>query len=251
MTKKRIIPTILTDGVTVVKGKQFESSRTVGSAVSIARLFSTRDIDELMLLDVAASKKYTFISQQVVRTFSELLNIPFSVGGGISSLEIARQCIRNGAEKVVLCTAALENPSLIRQISDNFGSQAVVVAVDFVESENEINVVINSGSKKIPGTLTDVVELVNEMGAGEILLQSVNRDGCMNGYDLAAISRVAQISKIPIIASGGCGSKLDALNALKSGAAAVAAGALFQFTENTPKSLGDYLRTYDIPMRNI
>ena len=145
--KTRVIPTILTDGLTVVKGNKFDNWRTVGNAQATALLYASRDVDELLFLDVTARDRETVIELNLLNHFSSVLDIPFSVGGGISSLEEAKSCFRNGAEKIVLGTSAISNPKLITEIADVFGSQAVIVAMDF-ESTISDQVMINSGKTK-------------------------------------------------------------------------------------------------------
>ena len=142
--KIRVIPTILTDGLTVVKGQKFDNWRTVGSAEATARLYASRDVDELLFLDVTARSRNSLIDKNLLTHFSNVLDVPFTVGGGISTLEDAKMCFRHGAEKVVLGTSALLYPELITEIADIFGSQAVIVSVDF-EQDASSQIVGNSG----------------------------------------------------------------------------------------------------------
>jgi cyclase len=248
--KVRIIPTILTDGLTVVKGENFVNDRTVGSAEATARLYSKRDVDELIFLDVKARLQNRMVNLDLISKFAELLDTPFGVGGGINSIEDARHCIRRGAEKVVLGTAALQNPKLISEIAAVFGSQAVVVSVDIADDFGK-----TLGSK----SATEIVDMdalefalkAQELGAGEILLQSVKHDGLMQGVNIGAIKTISEKIKIPLIASSGVGKPEDLLNAFSNGAAAVAIGALFQFTQTTPKTLRDYLKDHGINVREV
>ena len=248
MTKKRVIPTILTDGVSVVKGANFNNWRTVGSIESIARLYSARDVDELLFLDVGARNREKCISLDLINTFSKILNIPFSVGGGIDNLPQIRACFRNGAEKIVLGTAAIRNPELISDAANEFGSQAIMVAVD-LNGEKEQGICIENGNVEVPRLAEEVLTQLEAFGAGEILLQCKAKDGTMSGYNLEAIEQLSKVVSIPVIASSGCSSYENALEAITSGASAVAAGALFQFTENTPAGMRDYLANQGIPMR--
>ena len=234
--KIRVIPTILTDGLTVVKGDKFDNWRTVGNAQATALLYASRDVDELLFLDVTARDRETVIELSLLNHFSSVLDIPFSVGGGISSLEEAKSCFRNGAEKIVLGTSAISNPKLITEIADVFGSQAVIVAMDF-ESTISDQVMINSGKAKSSIDAMAFIENLENLGAGEILLQSCEKDGTMIGFDLDRIRRVSSLTKLPVIAGSGGGSEDDFVHAVKAGASAVSAGAVFQFTQITPSSV--------------
>lgn len=246
--KIRVIPTILTDGLTVVKGEKFNNWRTVGSAEATARLYSRRDVDELMFLDVTARARRTTIDIDLLKHFTNLLDIPFCVGGGINTLDEARTCFRQGAERVVLGTAAILNPNLITEIAEVFGNQAVIVAIDF-EADQSSKIRIESGQRECDVPAFEFIEKLESLGVGEILLQSIQRDGCLEGMDFERIKRVSSISKLPIIASGGAASNEDCLKAVKSGASAVSVGALFQFTDITPRQVKNYLSSQGISTR--
>jgi cyclase len=248
--KIRIIPTILTDGLTVVKGEKFDNWRTVGSAEATARLYASRDVDELLFLDVNARSLNSMIDRTLLAHFSNVLDVPFSVGGGINTLEEAKLCFRFGAEKVVLGTAAIKNPKLITEIADIFGNQAVIVSVDFGNDvSNRIR--IESGRVETEIQTLEFLESLADFGAGEILLQSVQRDGTLTGMDFNRISQVSSLTTLPVIASGGAASLNDFHQAVLSGASAVAAGAIFQFTQVTPKQVGVYLAGQGIPTRTV
>ena len=248
--KIRIIPTILTDGLTVVKGEKFKNWRTVGSAEATARLYASRDVDELLLLDVTARSRNTVIDKNLLLHFSNVLEVPFAVGGGISTVEDAKLCFRYGAEKVVLGTAAISNPKLVTEIADLFGSQAVIVAVDFEQDDSD-QIMENSGKKQSEQQAFTFIESLELLGAGEILLQSVQRDGTLSGMDFDRIKHVSSLTKLPVIASGGAGTLNDFWEAASSGASAIAAGALFQFTQITPKQVRAYLFELGIPTRIV
>ena len=247
--KIRVIPTVLTDGQTVVKGEKFNNWRTVGTAEATARLYAKRDVDELLFLDVKARSRNTIIDKDLLLHFSNVLDIPFSVGGGINTLEQAKVCFRNGAEKVVLGTSAILNPSLITEIADIFGNQAVIVVVDFVE--DDVNrIAVNSGNCNKEIQIFEFINSLERLGAGEILLQSVSRDGTRTGMDLNRIALVSKMTNLPVIASSGAGKLEDFYEAVENGASAVAAGAIFQFSEITPKMIGTYLSSKGINVRN-
>ena len=233
---------------TLVKGTDFDNWRSVGTAEAAARLFNKRDVDELMLLDVTASRQNRHVSFDLIRVFAEVLEIPFSVGGGIDSLDIASECLKQGAEKVVIGAAWHKNPTLIKQLSQVFGDQAVVVTLD-VFSLDPFCLYVNQEPIKQDLSLEDVVTQLTNNGAGEILLQSVAHDGKMNGMNLEVIENVSSYTTIPIVASSGAGRKEDFLSAIKSGASSVAAGAIFQFTQTTPRIVHDYLESSQIRVR--
>lgn len=248
--KIRIIPTILTDGLTVVKGEKFDNWRTVGSAEATARLYASRDVDELLFLDVNARSHNSMIDRNLLTHFSNVLDVPFSVGGGINSLEDAKFCFRFGAEKVVLGTAAIKNPKLITEIADIFGNQAIIVSMDF---ENDVSnrIRIESGSSETEIQSLEFIENLAALGAGEILLQSIQRDGTLTGMDLSRIAQVSSMTTLPVVASGGAASFNDFHQAVLSGASAVAAGAIFQFTQITPKQVRSYLSQQQVSVRNV
>ena len=248
--KIRIIPTILTDGLTVVKGEKFDNWRTVGSAEATARLYASRDVDELLFLDVKARTRNSMIDKTLLTHFSNVLDVPFSVGGGINTLEDAKFCFRFGAEKVVLGTAAIMSPKLITEIADVFGNQAVIVSIDF---ENDVSdrIRIESGTAETEVQSLEFIESLAALGAGEVLLQSVQRDGTLSSMDFARILQVSALTKLPVIASGGASSFEDFHRAVLSGASAVAAGALFQFTQITPTQVRSHLSQRQVSVRKL
>jgi len=246
--KIRIIPTILTDGLTVVKGEKFDNWRTVGSAEATARLYANRDVDELLFLDVTARSRNTMIDKNLLNHFSNVLDIPFTVGGGISTIDDAKLCFRYGAEKVVLGTSAILNPKLITEIADIFGNQAVIVSIDFTNDfSNGIRIESGTAETEVQGL--EFIANLAALGAGEVLLQSIQRDGTLTGMDIRRIAQVSKLTTLPVIASGGAGSQDDFRQAVLSGASAVAAGAIFQFTQITPKQVRGYLAERGVPTR--
>jgi cyclase len=246
--KIRIIPTILTDGQTVVKGTKFNNWRTVGNIQAVAQLYGSRDVDELMFLDVKASERNTPIPESLISSFTEILNVPFSIGGGISSLDSASRYLSAGAEKIVLGRSALTSPKLISLIANKYGSQAIVVAIDVLDFKNQL-IATNCGKDSQRKHIGDWAKDIERLGGGELLLQSVGRDGEMKGMDLNAISEISSYVNLPLIASSGVGSPEDCYQAVKHGASAVAIGAMFQFTEFTPKQVRAYLQEKGIDVR--
>lgn len=248
--KFRIIPTILTDGTTVVKGTNFDNWRTVGSAEAMARLFASRDVDELIFLDVTARQRNQTIQLDLIEKFSNLLAIPFGVGGGIDTVEQASKCLRAGAEKIILGTSAYENPNLVREISSKFGSQAVVVTVDLLNCESS-HFTTHSGTKEIYEDFLEYIQKLEENGAGEIILQCKALDGELKGNCLQSLEKVISVVSCPVILSSGAASTSDFLKAYESGAAGVAAGAIFQFSQTTPTDLRNELSSLKVPVRSV
>jgi len=248
MAKHRVIPVLLTDGVSLVKGEQFHSWRTVGSVVAAARVFSMRDVDELMLLDVSATREGRCIAPAMVKSVADCLSVPLSVGGGVATLEDFEATLRAGADKVVLGTAAVRDPQFVTAAALRFGSQAVVVAVDSLADDADA-VAVESGNTRVEMSPVELAREVASAGAGEILLQSVSRDGLLGGMDLPTIRAVAGAVSVPVVASSGAGEYAHFFDALSHGADAVAAGAMFQFTEQTPRGARNYLAQRGVAIR--
>jgi len=231
MLAKRIIPTILMKNGMLVKGKRFSADRIVGNALQAARIHAMRGVDELMMLDVTATKEGREPSYRLIQQLTKYAQIPVTVGGGVTSAGAALDLFLAGADKVCVGSEV----SAIEEIAKRFGSQAVVASMDVGE---------NNRNDAQPWAK----ELV-EMGAGEILLQSIPREGTMDGYDLELISEVANYVPVPVIASGGCSGYDDMFQALMTGADAVAVGALFQFIDRTPRGAAEYLHEQGVEVR--
>jgi len=217
-------------------------------AQAVAQLFERRDVDELMFLDVKASERKSLIPESLLSSFTEILNVPFSIGGGVSSISTATKYLNAGAEKVVIGRAAHATPSLITEVAEKFGRQAVVVAIDVLDFRRGV-IATNCGKDQITNSVVGWAKELENLGAGEILLQSVPHDGEMKGMDYEAISQVSANINLPIIASSGVGKLEDCELAVRSGASAVAIGAMFQFTEITPKEVRNYLRECGVKVR--
>lgn len=249
MPRFRIIPTLLTDGVNLVKGEKFNSWRTVGFVTGAARVFALRDVDELVLLDVEATLEGRRISLDLVAAVAECLSVPLTVGGGLRTVSDVEAVLRHGADKVVIGSATVDNPTSIQQITKTFGSQAIVGSVD-AANDGGTSTVSHSGSRRHDLDVVSLAHRLEQLGVGEILLQSSCRDGTMRGMDLSSIRRVCSAVSLPVIASGGASTYLDLVSAAQAGAAAVAVGAMFQFTERTPAGARDYLADCGIPVRH-
>lgn len=239
MLAKRIIPTLLVRGHQLVKGERFKSWRSVGVAEQAARIYARRGVDELCLLDIAATPAGTGPDFDMVLRMTDGNFCPVSVGGGIRHLDDVRDLLNAGADKVVLGTHAFHNPRLVRDIARKFGSQALCVAIDYAGGR----IVTHCGAKEFAGgdDVARFAALMQSCGAGELLLTSVDRDGMMAGYDLDMIRAVSSAVDIPVIAAGGCGTYEHMFEALQAGADAVASGAMFLFSDATPAGAAEYL----------
>lgn len=252
MLKVRVIPTLLFKDIGLVKGKQFDSDRRVGLTLPAIKVYNMREVDELILVDVMASNDNREPDYEAIEEFTEESFVPFTVGGGVSSVEHIRKLLRVGADKVSINTAAINNPSLINEASSIFGSQCIVISIDSKKSsDGEYYCYTNSGSIKTSVKVIDWVKEVEKRGAGELLVTSIDHDGMMSGYDLELIKLVADHASIPVIASGGAGELDDFYKVVsQSHASAVAAASIFHFRETTPQQVKDYLFMKGIPTRN-
>lgn len=227
----RIIPTLLNRRGSLVKGQRFNNTRVIGHVRQAARVFQSRNVDELFLLDIAGDEP----DLPLIRDIAEECFMPLAVGGGISTLDHIQQVLANGADKVVLHSAALARPAIVDDAAHRFGSQAIVVAINLW------------GDLRLDAR--DAAKRYEAAGAGEILLQSVTRDGTRKGYDLDLIALVADAVSIPVVASGGCGRYEHMLSAILAGAHAVAAGAMWHFTDATPRGAASFLQQHGVNAR--
>lgn len=250
MVAKRIIPCLdVKDGRTV-KGVNFVGLRDVGDAVELGAEYARQGADELVYLDISATVEGRSTFVNLVRRISERINIPFTVGGGISSLDDAARLLDAGADKISINSAAVRNPSLIDQIAGKYGSQFVVLAVDAKSVGDQYFITTHGGRKMTDVELFSWVLEGQERGAGEILLTSMDHDGTKSGYPCDLFARLSEILTIPIIASGGAGSAEDIAAVLSDGRAdAALAASIFHFGEMTVGQLKSRLRELDIPVR--
>lgn len=255
----RIIPTVLIRGDQLVKGKRFSADRVVGHAHQAARIYASRQCDEIIVLDISATPEGRGPNIPLIEKWTEQNFAPITVGGGVRSMHDVRELLNAGADKVAICSGWIGNPELLDECATLFGSQAISVAIDYRQVEclngdkyicahakcGDTPVLIE-GMPMSP--ITTACE-AQKRGAGEILLTSIDREGTLEGYDLDLIRAVSQAVSIPVIAHGGCSGPGDMYNAIQAGASAVAAGALFQFTDETPKSCAQYLAQKGIEVR--
>ncbi len=249
MLAKRIIPCLDVKGGRVVKGTNFVQLRDAGSAVDLAERYYNEGADELVFLDITASieKRKTLV--ELVKSVAEVIRIPFTVGGGISTIDDISVLLDYGADKVSLNTAAVKNPNLIYESSKRFGSQAIVVAVDVKRINDTNKVFIKGGNEETKLKGIDWCKKIVELGAGEILLTSMDKDGTRNGYDVQFLSILTKEISVPVIASGGAGKLIHFEEAFEAGADACLAASLFHYQELKISELKKYLFSKGIPVR--
>ncbi|MFC1744002.1 imidazole glycerol phosphate synthase subunit HisF [Candidatus Riflebacteria bacterium] len=251
MLKIRIMPTLLNKDVGLVKGIAFDSWRRVGSAMQAIRVYNMREVDELVFLDITATIDQRGPDYQLIDELADYCFMPMTVGGGIHTIDDVHQLFAVGADKVAINTAAVENPELIRQVADRFGSQAIVVSIDFRLHKNGVyEVYTHSGTRPTRLNPVELSRKCEELGAGEIILTSIDRDGTMDGYDISLTRQVSDSVSIPVIASGGAGNYQHMADVLSEGkASAVAAASIFHFTQQTPLLAKQFLSQKGFPVR--
>lgn len=251
MLKKRIIPVLLLKNGRMVKGKQFSEFRDTGDPVSQAKIYNAHNTDELVFLDIDATTLKTNTLVDLIKKVSKECFMPLSVGGGISTIEDVRNMISAGADKVIINSAAIHNCNLIRDASKSFGKQAIIVSVDLKKENNEYVVYSHSGKKREDINFLEYLKLMEEAGAGEFLINSIDNDGMMNGYDLELLKLAEHNSSIPIIICGGAGHFEHLYEGLDARAHAVACASLFHFGDNNPTRARSFLLNKGIPMKNL
>lgn len=209
MLAKRIIPCLDVKNGETVKGVNFENLKSAGDPIELAKKYSDEGADELVFLDITATNEARKTTINMVEAVAKQVFIPFTVGGGIKSIDDMKQLLLAGADKVSINSQAVKNPELIKKSSDYFGSQCIVVAVDAKRVDNDFFVFINAGTKNTGLKLYDWVKQVESLGAGEILLTSMDADGTQNGFDVDMTKLVSQAVGIPVIASGGAGANVQ------------------------------------------
>ncbi len=250
MLAKRIIPCLDVDRGRVVKGVRFLNLRDAGDPVEIAKRYEEEGADELVFLDITASAEGREIMIEVVRRVAETVFMPFTVGGGIRSVEDMRTLLEAGADKVSVNTSAVRDPELVRRGAELFGSQCIVVAIDARRSAQGWEVYTHGGRRATGLDAVEWAKRVEALGAGEILLTSMDRDGTKEGYDVDLCRAVASAVNIPVIASGGAGSREHFYDVfVEGGVDAALAASLFHFREISIPELKGYLREKGIPVR--
>lgn len=258
MLKTRLIPVLLLKNGRMVKTKNFSSLRDVGDPVTSARIYNHQTVDELVFLDISETTDDKKILFEIINKVAGECFMPLAVGGGIKSIEDIRRLLEAGADKVLINTAAVETPEIIREAANIFGSSTIVVSIDAkkIDSHDGRNnqkyeVYIKNG--KCPTGLDPIkwAKKAEELGAGEILITSIDQEGTMNGYDLQLIKSISDNVSIPVIANGGAGKLEDFYEAITfAEASAVAAASIFHFTDQSPIKVRSYLNYRNIQVRN-
>lgn len=250
MLARRVIPCLDVNEGRVVKGVNFVNLRDAGDPVACAKVYDKAGADELVFLDITASHETRPIMLEVVQKVAESVFIPFTVGGGIKSPEDIRCLLKAGCDKISLNTAAVEDPELVRRASQRFGNQCIVVAIDAKQSApNTWSVYTHGGRRPTKWDVIKWAKHVTKLGAGEILLTSMDRDGTQNGYDVNLTARVASAVSVPVIASGGAGKLEHFYDVCLKGADAVLAASLFHFGTYSINDVKKYLSKMKIPVR--
>ena len=254
MHTKRIIPCLDVKEGKVVKGVNFVGLKEVGDPVELARQYYEQGADEIVFLDISATHEGRKTMADVAREVAKVIFIPFTIGGGIRTIDDIRTLLRAGADKVSLNSAAVRDPQLVKAGAEIFGSQCIVAAIDAKRRADDSgwNVVINGGRIDTGIDLLEWVAEVTRLGAGEILLTSMDADGTKQGFDLPMLQAVNEIIDVPLIASGGCGNIQHIEDVLKEdahAADAALAASIFHYGEHTVGEVKDYLSAHGIPVR--
>ena len=248
MLKTRVIPVLTVKDLRLVKSVQFANHRNIGSYIAAVRVFNARDVDEMVFLDLDASRNG--IKPWLLKEVTKECFMPLTIGGGIKTLEDIRLILQLGADKVSINTAALEQPTFIEKAAEMFGRQFIVVSIDVCKVDNRYEVFGCNGLMATGRSPIDFAKEAERMGAGEILLASIDRDGMMDGYDAELVKAVCGAVRIPVIAVGGAGVVDHCLAITKSdGASAVAAASIFQYTQVTPLNIKQHLAQHGVETR--
>ena len=250
MLKTRIIPTLLYRDFGLVKGQGFDSRRAIGSPLQAIKVYEMRGVDELVFLDVRATIEGRGPDLVLVDDLADECFMPLTVGGGVRDVADVRALLRVGADKVAINTAAVERPGVVAAAAEQFGSQCVVVSIDTRRAlDGRATVWTRAGTVDTGLGPVELAAQAERAGAGEVLLTSADADGTLAGYDLDTLRSVVDAVSIPVIASGGAGTFDHFVDALDAGAAAVAAAAMFHFTEQTPREAREFIRAAGYPTR--
>ncbi len=248
MLKARIITTMLWNGSTLVKGNKFENEkRSAGSPLTTVKIYNSRDVDEILFFDISRNNKT--IDKDFILSITDCVSVPITIGGGIEKVSQMNDLFEYGADKVAINSIIYKNPNIIDEASKRFGSQAITVSIDVRKINQSYICYYDLGKIKSDRKLNDLlVECVNR-GAGEILINCIDHDGLMQGFDFKLIELVSKLVNVPIIASGGAGNYEDFYEAYKSGADAFAAASIYHFTKHTPTEAKKYLLNKGVPIR--
>lgn len=247
MLKIRVIPCLTIKGKKLVKSVQFRDHRNIGNYVAAVRVFNARDVDELIFLDLDAHEEG--IERWIIEEVTKECFMPVTLGGGVRSIDHVQHLLSSGADKVAMNSGAIENSQLISEASKRYGNQCVVVSIDAKEIGSGWRVFSRGGSFDTRRDVVAWAKEVESLGAGEILLNSIDHEGIMRGYDRMLIQAVSNAVRIPVIALGGAGEPHHCVEAVQSGASAVSAASIFQYTQVTPNSIKQALSEAGFPAR--
>ena len=251
MLKHRILPLVLLTGYNVVKSIKFSTYRTLGNPITICRIYESRGVDELVLLDIRATVEQRGPNLDIIRDISGECFMPLTIGGGISEIEQVRKVLRSGADKVAVNSSAVGNPQFVADIASEFGSQCCVVSIDVKQKIDGSYEVYTHGGKQPSGkSPVDWAREVEDLGAGEILLNSIDLDGTMQGYDIDLVKPIAEAVSIPVIAAGGAGTPEHFYQVFHDTKISAGAGArIIHFTSFTPMEVKQKLTSNGVAIR--
>lgn len=249
MLRHRIIPVVLIDGFSVLKTIQFDVRRNLGSPVTVAKTYNTRNVDELILLDIDASKQNRSIDKFTIMDIASELFMPLTVGGGIRTVEDIQTALKMGADKVSINSEALKNPLIISEGAKIFGRQCIVVSIDILKENGEYRIYSHAQKKILDKSPFEWAKEAQALGAGELLINSVNNDGMMEGPDLELLDKFKDLLTIPVIGTGGVGVPADCTKMIQVGVSAIAAASIFHFTGYTPEDCKNEISRAGYPAR--
>ena len=248
MLRKRVIPIVLLDGFSVLKTINFNGRRNLGSPITVAKTYNTRNVDELVLLDIDATKQGRSIDKFTIAEVARECFMPLTVGGGIRTVKEIQGLLAKGADKISINSYALENPEFIKEASEIFGAQCIVVSIDVVESEDGFYI-YSQGAVNKNLQLKDWIKTVENLGAGELLINNVTRDGTMQGGSVKLAELVSNSVSIPVIYVGGISDPDDAVLIAETNVSGIGIASIFHFTDFTPKDCSNKLKQANIPAR--
>lgn len=249
MLAKRIIAALDIKDGRVVKGVNFKDIRDAGDPVELAKRYEREGIDEIVFLDINASDENRQILLDIVEKVASNIYVPFTVGGGVKSVEGAKEIVKKGADKVFINTAAVEDPELVKDVSDMIGTANLVIAIDAKWNGEMFEIYTHGGRRAIDIDAVKWAQRVEDLGAGEILLTSMDADGTQDGYDIGLTEAVNEAVDIPVIASGGAGSKEHVYEVFETGVSAALAASIFHYEKHDVEDLKNYLQERDINVR--
>lgn len=249
MLRTRVIPIVLLSGYSVLKTIKFDVRRNLGNPITVARIYNTRNVDELVLLDIDASKQKRAIDLFTIQDVASECFMPLTVGGGIRKIEDIRNLLKRGADKISINTYALENPNFIKESSSIFGSQCIVVSVDLKKVNDHYVIYSSIDNENTKLNPIEWCKRCEALGAGELLISFVDRDGVMEGIDDSYISEIAKSVNIPLIACGGVSNPDDTVKMAKAGASGIGVSSIFHFTNHTPLDCKKAMDQAGIPVR--